>query len=224
MNLNDISKKEFIGQGFMAECYLLENGKVFKEFNDPLKISDIEKFKYFLNFKNENFVFPFEFIYDNKKFYGYITEKAKGKILSEVFSSSNLEKLSTHYLKLERNTNFISEGNIIMHDFHRENIMYDGELLQVIDPDEYEISNSLSNKQVIDYNNYYHRTTLGTLFMSNVNLSLNKKIRYVLDKIPKYAYLSIKPSEMIIDIKEKIYGCVKEDFDTLDDLNEILRR
>ena len=67
MNLEDFISKKLLKEGTTAKCFLLQNGNVFKQFNNPLSISDVERFKYFLNFENESILFPFDFIYDNKK-------------------------------------------------------------------------------------------------------------------------------------------------------------
>ena len=87
MNLDDFITKKLLKDGKNSKCYLLQTGEVFKQFKPAISPNDVEKFKYFLNYKNESFFFPFEFLCDGKKFYGYISKRALGKTLSESFST-----------------------------------------------------------------------------------------------------------------------------------------
>ncbi len=222
MNLEDFISKKLLKEGTTAKCFLLQNGNVFKQFNNPLSISDVERFKYFLNFENESILFPFDFIYDNKKFYGYVTKRAFGQTLRESFSSNNLERLSTHSIKTEKNIDFVSQGKILMHDLHSDNVIYDGNLVQIIDPDEYGIRDIYAVDEIKDINFKYYRTLISNLFITNIGI--NKNTQYIIDKINFHKYTGYRASEVIINIKEEMEKYAKETINTVDDFNRIIRK
>ena len=222
MELKEIGNKKYLGKGACAKCYVLEDGTVFKKFNSPLRISDIDRFRYFLQYKNESFLFPFEFIYDNKKFYGYINKKADGIILKKSFSSSNLENLSKNSINLERDINYISEGKIVIHDLNSENIMYDEKKLEVIDPDEYGIRYGATIDDIKNINLDKYRKRITNLFL--VNLPSNKNTKYIIDLINKHKYSDAKVSDIILDIKHNMESYYKENVESIDDVREIIKR
>ena len=222
MNLEDFISKKLLKKGTTAKCFLLQNGNIFKQFNNPLCISDVERFKYFLNFENESVLFPFDFIYDNKKFYGYVTKRAFGQTLRESFSGSNLERLSTHSIKTEKNIDFVSQGKILMHDLHSDNVIYDGNLVQIIDPDEYGIRDIYTVDEIKDINFKYYRTLISNLFITNIGI--NKNTQYIIDKINFHKYTGYRASEVIINIKYEMEKYTKETINTVDDFNSIIKR
>ena len=222
MNKEDFISKKLLKEGTTAKCFLLQNGNVFKQFKSPLSISDLERFKYFFNFENENILFPFDFVYDSKKFYGYVTKRALGQTLSESFSSSDLEKLSTNSIKVQKNIDLVSQGKILMHDLHSDNVIYDGNLVQIIDPDEYGIRDIYTVEEVKDTNFKYYRTLISNLFITNIGLS--KDTQYIIDKINLYKYTGYRASEVIIKIKEEMEKYTKEQIETVDDFNNIIRK
>lgn len=219
MEIRDIGKKTFLDKGKCSKSYLLENGNVLKIFNNPKDLSEINRFKYFLEYSNDSFVFPFEFIYDDKKFYGYITKFIEGKKLENIFPESSFLKLSTHSYKLEKNIDFISEGNIWLLDFHAENVLYDGNKYSVIDHDEDAIANYLTDIKL--RNKQAHRSLICNLFIENLS-KFNIK-RTVIDKINKYNVMRIYPSEMIIEIKNDLDKYFKEDIDSIEDIKNITK-
>lgn len=222
MELKEIGKKKFLGKGACAKCYVLEDGNVFKNFNYPLNISDIDRFKCFLQYKNESFLFPFEFIYDTKKFYGYITKKAQGIVLKKSFSSSNLENLSKNSIRLEKDIRYISEGKIVIHDLNSENVIYNEKKFVVIDPDEYGIRYSASKDDVEKINLDKYRKRITNLFL--MNLPLNKDTKYIIDIIAKHKYSNAKVSDIILDIKNNMENYYKEKIETIDDVREIIKK
>lgn len=222
MNIEDFMSKKLLKKGTTAKCFLLQNGNVFKQFNSPLNISDVERFKYFLNFQNENILFPFDFVCDNKRFYGYVTKRAIGDTLTESFSSSDLEKLSTHSIKVEKNIDLVSQGKILMHDLHSDNVIYDGNLMQIIDPDEYGIRDIYTVEEIKDTNFKYYRTLISNLFIND--LEINKNTQYIIDKINLYKYTGYRASEVIIKIKDDMEKYTKETINTVDDFNRIIKR
>ena len=170
MNLEDFISKKLLKKGTTAKCFLIQNGDVFKQFNTPLNISDVGRFKYFLDYQNENILFPFDFIYDSKRFYGYVTKRAVGDTLRESFSSSDLKKLSNNSIAVEKNIEFVSQGKILMHDLHSDNVIYDGNLIQIIDPDEYGIRESYTSEAIKDINFKYYKTLISNLFIANIGI------------------------------------------------------
>lgn len=222
MNIEDFMNKKLLQKGTTSKCFILKSGNVFKKFNNPLKICDLERFKYFLDFQNENILFPFDFIYDNEKFYGYVTKRAVGQTLRESFLSSNLEKLSTNSIKVEKNIDFVSQGKILMHDLHSENVIYDGNLVQIIDPDEYGIRYSYSSDEIKDINFKYYRTLISNLFITNIGL--NKHTQYIIDRINLHKYSGNRASEIIIQIKDDMEKYIKGQIETVEDFNNIIRK
>ncbi|MBQ2946386.1 MAG: hypothetical protein IJE04_00850 [Bacilli bacterium] len=224
MDIEDFMSKKLLKKGTTAKCFLLKNGNVFKQFNSPLDISDVERFKYFLNFENENILFPFDFVYDNKKFYGYVTKRAMGQTLSESFASSNLEKLSIHSIKTEKNIDLVSQGKIIMHDLHSDNVIYDGNLIQIIDPDEYGIRDIYTVEEIKDTNFKYYRTLISNLFIANIHGITNRHSDYLIDRINRYKYSGYRTSEIIIKIKDDMEKYTKEQIEIPNDFNRIIRK
>lgn len=222
MNIEEFINKKKLDKGMTSQCYLLQNGNVFKQFNTPLNIKELDKFKYFLNFENENILFPFDFVYDTKKFYGYVTKRAFGQTLRESFSSSNLEKLSTHSIKVESNIDFLSKGKILMNDLHSNNIIYDGNLIQIIDPDDYEIRHNYNYNKIKELNFKDYMTVISNQFV--INIGISTKTRYIIDKINIYKYTGKTASEFIIKIKDEMEKYTKEKIETVEDFNNIIRR
>ena len=222
MRLEEIEKKEYIDKGYHSRCYDIGNNRVLKLFNNCMPLSEIDNFKYLLQYKNESFLFPFDFIFDEEKFYGYITQKSLGKKICENFSSLDIEKLSTHSVVLEHNIKKVSEGKILLYDLNETNILYDGEKLEVIDSDFYDIDVKMPLEEIQKRNLNDYKTTILPLFIYNIGYI--KKTKNILKKIIKYEYMNIKASDAIIGIKEEMEKYYKEKIKTIDDLHTILRR
>ena len=194
MKLREIGNKQFFDKGRLSKCYLLDDGNILKLFNQPKKLYEMDMFKYFLQYKNDSFIFPFEFIYDSRKFYGYIMPKAPGKTLFQVFSKSNLLDLSKHSYKLEEDIDFISDGGIALYDLHDKNVLYDENKYSVIDHDENAVSNNLL--RVKQFNHSTHRLLISDLFLDNIENEKHTKL--IRENISKYKNIFIRPSEMIL--------------------------
>lgn len=217
-----LDKKRLIGKGCNSNCYLLDDGNIYKEYIYPLDISDIERFKLLLKYDNESFAFPFEFNYDEKNFYGYITRRASGKTLYNCFKKSNIVDMSTHSILLERNIDYLSSGKFIMCDFHSENILYDGSKFTVIDMDDYFRTNKYTYEEIKERNIGFYKTLISGLFIENL---INDKYKsLIIDKISCKRYLKISASEFIISVKEMLDNFYKEDIKTMDDINKITGR
>ena len=220
MKLKQIGNKTYFDEGSLSKCYLLDDGNVLKLFDEPRKLYEMDNFKYFLKYSNDSFCFPFEFIYNSRKFYGYIIKRMPGKKLKEFFHTSNLIHLYKNYFKLEKDMDFVSSGGIVLYDLHDENILYDGEKYSVVDPDENAvISDALRAKE---FNYRFHRILIGNLFLENIeDIKHTKLIR---DNITKYKYMFIRPSEMIFQVKDDMERYYKEKIETVEDVNNIIRR
>ena len=218
MELKEIKNKKYFNKGRTAKCYLLDNGNILKLFNSKRDLSEIDRFKYMMEYANDSFIFPFEFIYDSKKFYGYITKRAPGIILESAFSKSNLINLSKHSQVLEHDIDYISEGGIALYDFHDQNVLYDGKRYSVIDHDENAIYRSVDYAK--DFNQESHRIMVGKLFENNIRNG--KHTKFILDKVNQYKYSDIRPSQMIGEIKQDIDFYFKEDIKTIEELNSII--
>lgn len=222
MELSEIGKKENFVKARTSNLYKLEDGNILKLFKNPRSVSEIARFKYFLNYANDSFVFPFEFIYDSEKFYGYITRFALGKTLEEVFPKSNLIDMSKNSFKLEKNIDFISTGGIILYDFHSENLLYNGNDYSAIDHDENGIGKDIES--IKEQNRHRYRILMGNLFLNNLEGINNRHLKLIKDRIREYKYLQIEPSEMILKVKEDVDKYFKEEISSLEDITNIIKR
>lgn len=222
MKIDDIKTKEKIGEGSYGICYLMDNDYVLKKLKKPLPVSDIDKFRYFLNYKNDSIMFPVNFIYDDIYLYGHISKRAYGRKLFDIFSSSNLLKMSTHSIKLENNIKYISKGKIMINDLHDENILYDENKFSIIDTDDYVRAGSLYSEKEIEKRNvnYYKRIIKALTLFSSVKFKCNK---YIVDRTLKYEKLSMSGSEMLYKIKCDLDNYYKEDIKSMDDIRNISR-
>lgn len=220
--LGKINELEVLGKGHEGVCYNLGNGNALKLYGDVRALSEIEKFKYMLKHKNESFLFPFEFIFDDEYFLGYITKKSLGITLEKSFNSLDLETLSTHSVPLEYNIKQLSQEKILLDDFHEGNIMYDKEKLEVIDTDFYETNVDLPLEIIKKKNLDYYKLTIAGLLKRGIMCT--KKTRYIIDKITKYEFLTMSGSEMLIKVKEDMEKYYKEQINKIEDLHTILRR
>lgn len=222
MNLEDIKIKEKIGEGACGVCYLINKNYVLKKLNTPLPVIEIDKFKYFLNYKNDSIMFPIDFLYDDINLYGYITKKAYGESLFNKFSSSNLIKLSMHSIKLENDIKYISDGKIIIEDLHDENILYDKNKLSVIDTDLYLKAGDLySKKEILERNiNSYKNVIKNLTIFSSLKFNCSS---FIINKALKYEKLNISASEMIYKLKCDLDKYYKTDIQSIDDIKKVSR-
>lgn len=221
-DLPNISELEFLGKGHEGVCYDLKNGNALKLYGNVRSLFEIEKFKYMLKHKNESFLFPFEFVFDNEHFLGHISKKALGLTLEKSFNNLDLETLFVHSMSLEDNIEQISQAKILLDDFHEGNVMYDKEKLEVIDTDFYKINVDIPVKNITRLNLDYYKFTISGLLKRGIKCT--DKTRYIFDKIVKYEYLTKSGSELLIKIKEDMEKYYKEKIDTIEDLHEVLRR
>ena len=147
-------------------------------------------------------------------------KKVSGKTLKQMFSKSTLTNLSNHSYKLERDIDFLSSGGIFLYDLHDENVLYDGNKYSVIDPDEYGIRSNTERAK--EYNSSKNRILISNLFLDNIEST--KHTILIRKNIYEYKNIGIRPSEMIAQVKSDIENYYKERIDTLEDINNIIRR
>lgn len=222
MKLEEIGKKTFLDKGQYGKCYILENGKVLKLYNTPKILSEINKFKYFLQYKNNSFLFPIDFVYDKELFHGYICNKSMGNNIKKVFSKIKFNKLAKTAKTLEKDINFISDGKILIDDFNPSNVLYDNKKIEVIDYDFYNIRNDLDKNKLKKHNLEELRGLISTLFIDE--LITNEETRTIVDKIIECENSDNNIDEMIFEIKNVIGSHYKENINSIEELNEILRR
>lgn len=200
MKYSNITVKYPCGFGSTSICYLLDDGRVFKEFTNPLPNSDIKKYGHLINIHNKSFKFPIEFVTDNSnRFCGYIMGYASGLTLRSVFKKTNLDKLSIASISFENDIKNISEEFIEFRDFHSDNIIYDDKLVAV-DTDNY--IKSYEDYELLIYKNItYYKEVLYNLFTEN--LIKFKYSNYIIDKSKEYMSLkSVSSGEMIYNVLE----------------------
>ena len=222
MRLEEIGKRKKFKFCKMSKLYLLEDDKLLKLFKNPRDISELERYKYFMDYANDSFIFPFEFVYDSKKFYGYITKRVYADTLESVFSKSDLLELSSNSFKLEKDIDFVSSGGISLYDFHSENVLYDGNNYSVIDHDENGILQNIG--YVKKRNRQVHKILISRLFLEKLEELDFNHTKLIRENILGDMYSEIKPSELIIKIKEQIDKEYKEDVKKLEDITNIVRR
>lgn len=221
MNLETIGKKQFLGGGHFGKCYVLDNGMILKLYNESKNLSEIEKFKYFLKYKNENFLFPFDFIYDEELFYGHISKRSMGTEIGKCFSSINLNNLLRHAKTLENGIKTISDGKILIFDFSSSNVLYDNEKLEVIDHDFYQIKQDMKISEIKKQNIEHLRGLVACLFMDE--LIEEESARKIVEKIMEYEDYDNSIDDMIFLIKQEIEKHYQEQIDKIDDLKNILK-
>ena len=225
MNINDYKDKKLIGEGEYSKCYEIPNNEVLKVFNVPRKLYTLEKFEYFKDYTNDSFLFPYSFIYDEENFYGYISKKAHGKTLSSVIDDYTFKNLSKNSIKLQENIDYISEGKILMNDVHQNNVMYDGNIFEVIDADFYDIWSPDNVDRIKKTNAKSHRMMIIDLFL--VPFFRQKKQyshKYIVDKIKSYRFTDIKVNELILELQNDLENYYKEEITKLSSLEKVLRR
>ena len=224
MRLEEIGEKTYLNEGLHGICYELENETVLKLFNASMPLFELKKFKYMMKHKNKSFLFPFDFVYDNERFYGYIMRKSLGQTLEKIFCGIDLEKFAKHSIKLEKDIMKISKAKILLNDFHEGNIMYNGKRLEVVDFDSYKIEKYTSEHSLIKQNLQDYKNLVIGLFEDSIGWdNLTPHIEYVLSA-QKYMHNNIFASETVLQIKEEMEKYYKEKIKTINDLNAILKK
>lgn len=208
------------GYGSTAQCFSLDNGDVYKKFFYYRSLADIDKYKYFLEYTNDSFFFPYDFVYDNDYFYGYISHNTLGKPLAYIANSASILELAKNAIHLEQNINYISTGKILVADIHNRNIMYDYNKYTVVDFDSY-IYDKLNNiTEIKKANLNSFRISIGNIFYYNINS--NRYTNYILNCAQLFQNKSeMLISDMIFEINNRIIDCFGNDVKSIDDINKV---
>lgn len=221
MKYSDITVKYPIGNGSTAMCYLLDDGRVFKEFRPCLSVREMANFKMLLNIQNNSFRFPQELVYDDKNFYGYVTGYASGKTIDESIKDANLEKLSIHTISFENDIKRLSEQGIKIRDLNGSNLMYDGNKLIGIDTDMYTKEDDPVDL-LTQENVFYYKFLLNNVFCMNLNRL--KNIDFILEKSTEYTALkNVTSGEMIYNILELLKKQYGSEIKSISDIKTNLR-
>lgn len=128
-----------VGSGVTANCFLTKDNTIFKEFKKGLAESLEDKCNYLSTFENDNFTFPKQLVYLDKKFIGYIRDYAPGKSIDDLEDSINFKRMIVALKELEQSTNELYE-KLSFVDLSGDNIVYDqlSNKMTIIDTDLFE--------------------------------------------------------------------------------------
>lgn len=220
-------QKKYIGEGLNGRCYELENGEILKVFKIQRDIEELNRYKRFLEYKNDSVYFPYRFITNKKHIKGYISKKAPGKGLDDSLSLFDLEKISTHLIKLENDIALVSNGSIIMCDTHSENILYDGMKFSIIDVDEYffyECPNNFDNTYPYERNISKIESAIYGVFCNELGKCNFKDKQKILNELKKYIFWNYGPSNQVLQYKMILERVFKENISSLDKVKEIAKK
>ena len=209
--------KKYIGEGSNGKCYELSNGSILKIFKYPHSKSELERYKYFLNYKNDSIIFPHAFKIVGNNLAGYVTHKVPGDTIDKRFSSYNLEKMSKDIIELEKDILLISNGKIIMSDVHSSNILYDGNRFRIIDPDYYSISH-LHAEEIFYKNEKRIKNIIFGLLTERI--SHLKHSDDILNELRKYCIYEYEINQMLLDTKNILEYYYNKRIDRLEDIGE----
>lgn len=202
-----------LGRGMEAKCYLLSDGRVYKKFYIPLRISATKRFNELMNIKNSNFRFPTELICDDKNFYGYIMGFVKGDTLFNIFSKIDINDMIKYAESFQNSISALSNNNLLLKDFSSKNVMYNSEEGFIgIDTDSYIKSDSTLDTN-LDYFNRLFITCLSD------NIIMNKNTNYVLDRAWKYRSMKYNTYDIIKSVKDSLENIYDLEFNSIDDFN-----
>lgn len=222
-------QKKFIGEGLNGKCYELKTGEILKIFKIPKEISEMKKYKAFLEYKNDSIIFPHKFITNGKYFTGYISKKASGMRMDNCLSLYNFNDISKNLIKLENDIYLLSSDNILMCDNRSENMFYDGQKFSVIDVDEYffyDCPNEFDNSYCFSRNISKVENAIYEIFcneISKCNLSINDKHK-ILSNFRKYIFWEYGPSIQILKYKKIIDDVLKDDVLSLENVKQITKK
>lgn len=199
----------FIGIGYTAMCFLMNNGKVFKLYIETFSkknlfecISNpIEHFSKINEIKNETYIAPDELLLKNGKVIGYLYDYINGKTLRRL--NYSLDLLINSYDKLIEDTYKISEQGFDLFDVHDKNILFDNKF-RIIDLDKGE------------YKEY------GTERIFNSNMSeINKTIIYNVFSEPRYKEIRFCDCDRKELYNQSLYTDVYKMKELLKDLKKV---
>ncbi len=216
-------KKEYLGEGNNAKCYLTTNGDVFKEFkyNMPYYDDIVKMSKY----KSDILVYPDFLVYldsiDEKNLKGYLMKYIKGDILANLKDSVSILKYINELKKLEEESFDLSNEKIILYCLHGGNAYWtkDNEL-KVADIEDNEF-----DYEKVDYDVYKQNI----IEISNTFIPpVVKETKFKDDKLSEYYFYSayygtLKPSYFLNEVLYAIEKEKKEKIETLGDMKSGLK-
>lgn len=128
--------KDYLGSGYNASVYKLDDNNVFKKFDKPNKFE--YSCEYLSNYCSDAFIYPKELVYENGRFVGYIMDYIHGNTLDKIDENENIHKYIEEVKRKEYDVAGISAHKLFAIDFKAENIIYtDDKELIFIDTDYY---------------------------------------------------------------------------------------
>lgn len=213
--------KKKIHTGSTDLCYLLKNGDVLKFFYNSLDLLEINRFKYFSLHKNNGFNFPYDFAFDKKSFYGYISSFVDGKRIENIIQKTNINDLIVALSNFEKDIIDLSNSKIRIRNLNVNNILYNNKKITALDPFYYSVALSESKEDLLTKNLNYYREQILTSIIKNLD---NDKIDKLIYRIKMYKEKGATTSQILFDIKEYFDRYYSDNFETINDINKIKRK
>lgn len=128
-----------VGSGVTANCFLTKDNTIYKKFKKDWAESLEDKCNYLSTFENDNFTFPKQLVYLDKRFIGYIRDYAAGTPIDNLEDSINIKRMIVALKELEQSANELHE-RLSFVDLSGDNIVYDrlSNKMTIIDTDLFE--------------------------------------------------------------------------------------
>ena len=209
--------ENFIGNGYNAFVYKLNDKEVFKKFYKPQRFES--SCKELSKMYSDTFIYPKELVYENGEFVGYIMDYVEGNTLDNISENTNIQEYIDEVKRCEYEVAGITTHKYYVIDFKEENIMYTSDHeMKFIDTDYY----FKFNNKYLYQNNITSFSVASTMPLMNV---YNSKFRS--NKLNHYKELLInyklKPSSYFNEVIDSINKEVSDDVETLKDARNGLK-
>ncbi len=216
-------KKEYLGEGHNAKCYLTKDGNVFKEFKYSMPCYDdiIKMSKY----KSDVLVYPDSLVYlssvDEKNLKGYLMKYIKGDTLANLKDEVNVLKYISELRKLEEECFDLSDEKIILYCLHGGNVYWtsDNEL-KVADTEDNEFDYEKDNGDIYRQNIIELSNTFIPPVVNETKFKDDRLGGYYLNSI---FYGIMKPSFFLNEVLHAIEKEKKEKIETLGDMKSSIK-
>lgn len=150
---------KFVGSGMNSNCYLTEDGQLFKEFfnprNDYFFLKSISEI-----FDSKHLSLPrtFVFLENNlNELVGYIREYVQGNTFDNLPLGTNINNFIIALNDFEKDLYYNTKHGLLYKDMHAKNMIYNDELIRVIDTESFDFSYDDDKRRLIDslYELYY---------------------------------------------------------------------
>lgn len=200
---------KFIGMGYTAICFLMNNGKAFKLYIETFNKRNmfncmenpIDHFSKINEIKNDTYIVPDELILKNGKVVGYIYDYINGKTLKKM--NYSLDLLINSYDRLIYDTYEVSDKGFDLFDVHDKNILFDNKF-RIIDLDKGEFKEYGTEK----------------IFKSNMS-EINKTIIYNVFSEPRYKEIRFFDQDRKELFNQSLYEDVYKMKELLIDLKKV---